>query len=139
MSLKAEATWYKHAIIYQVHVRTFSDANDDGIGDFAGLAQRLDYLQELGVSAIWLMPFFPSPLRDDGYDISDYKSVHPSYGTLEDFKKFLSIAHGRPSQLFSRAGRCSADTVDSDQKRNNRDIELGRNGGHCRWRRMAEA
>jgi len=95
LSLKAEATWYKHAIIYQVHVRTFSDANDDGIGDFAGLAQRLDYLQELGVSAIWLMPFFPSPLRDDGYDISDYKSVHPSYGTLEDFKKFLSIAHER--------------------------------------------
>jgi maltose alpha-D-glucosyltransferase/alpha-amylase len=95
LSLKAEATWYKHAIIYQVHVRTFSDANDDGIGDFAGLAQRLDYLQELGVSAIWLMPFFPSPLRDDGYDISDYKSVHPSYGTLEDFKRFLSIAHER--------------------------------------------
>jgi maltose alpha-D-glucosyltransferase / alpha-amylase len=95
LSLKLEAGWYKHAIIYQVHVRTFSDANGDGVGDFAGLAQRLDYLQELGVNAIWLMPFFPSPLRDDGYDISDYRSVHPSYGTLEDFKSFLSIAHDR--------------------------------------------
>jgi maltose alpha-D-glucosyltransferase/alpha-amylase len=95
LSLKLEAGWYKHAIIYQVHVRTFVDANGDGVGDFAGLAQRLDYLQELGVNAIWLMPFFPSPLRDDGYDISDYRSVHPSYGTLEDFKSFLSIAHER--------------------------------------------
>ena len=95
MSLKVEAGWYKHAIIYQVHVRTFVDSNGDGIGDFAGLAQRLDYVQELGVNAIWLMPFFPSPLRDDGYDISDYQSVHPSYGTLEDFKTFLSAAHDR--------------------------------------------
>ena len=95
MPLKLEPGWYKHAIIYQVHVRTFVDANGDGVGDFAGLAQRLDYLQELGVNAIWLMPFFPSPLRDDGYDISDYRSVHPSYGTLDDFKSFLSIAHER--------------------------------------------
>jgi maltose alpha-D-glucosyltransferase/alpha-amylase len=95
LSLKLEAGWYKNAIIYQVHVRSFFDANGDGIGDFAGLAQRLDYVQELGVNAIWLMPFFPSPLRDDGYDISDYYSVHPSYGTLEDFKSFLSIAHDR--------------------------------------------
>jgi maltose alpha-D-glucosyltransferase/alpha-amylase len=95
LSLKLEAGWYKRAIIYQVHVRTFVDANGDGIGDFAGLAQRLDYLQELGINAVWLMPFFPSPLRDDGYDISDYRSVHPSYGTLDDFKNFLSIAHER--------------------------------------------
>jgi maltose alpha-D-glucosyltransferase/alpha-amylase len=95
LSLKLEAGWYKHAVIYQVHVRSFFDANGDGVGDFAGLAQRLDYLQDLGVNAIWLMPFFPSPLRDDGYDISDYRSVHPSYGTLEDFKSFLSIAHER--------------------------------------------
>ncbi len=91
--MQREAGWYKDAVIYEVHVRTFYDSNGDGIGDFAGLAQRLDYLQELGVNAIWLMPFFPSPLRDDGYDISDYRSVHPSYGTLEDFKMFLSIAH----------------------------------------------
>ncbi len=93
--LKRDPGWYKDAIIYQVHVRAFSDSNGDGIGDFQGLAQRLDYVQELGVNAIWLMPFFPSPLRDDGYDISDYYSVHPSYGTLEDFKMFLSIAHDR--------------------------------------------
>jgi maltose alpha-D-glucosyltransferase/alpha-amylase len=93
--LKREPGWYKDAVVYQVHVRTFYDTNNDGIGDFAGLAQRLDYVQELGVNTIWLMPFFPSPLRDDGYDISDYRSVHPSYGTLEDFKKFLSIAHER--------------------------------------------
>ena len=87
--------WYKHAIIYQVHVRTFYDSNGDGIGDFAGLAQKLDYLQQLGITAIWLMPFFPSPLRDDGYDIADYYSVHPSYGTLDDFKFFLNAAHQR--------------------------------------------
>jgi maltose alpha-D-glucosyltransferase / alpha-amylase len=95
LSLMRQAGWYKDAIIYQVHVRTFSDSNGDGIGDFQGLAQRLDYLQELGVTAIWLMPFSPSPLRDDGYDIADYRSVHPSYGTLEDFKAFLSGAHDR--------------------------------------------
>jgi len=95
LPLKREPGWYKDAIIYQVHVRAFSDSNGDGIGDFQGLAQRLDYVQELGVNAIWLMPFFPSPLRDDGYDIADYRSVHPSYGTLEDFKSFLSIAHDR--------------------------------------------
>ena len=93
LPLERQPGWYKDAIIYQVHVRTFNDATGDGIGDFPGLAQRLDYVQELGVNAIWLMPFFPSPLRDDGYDISDYKSVHPSYGTLEDFQKFLAIAH----------------------------------------------
>jgi maltose alpha-D-glucosyltransferase / alpha-amylase len=95
LSLKREAGWYKDAIIYQVHVRTFIDSNGDGIGDFHGLAQRMDYVQELGVNAIWLMPFFPSPLRDDGYDISDYRSVHPSYGTLDDFKTFLANAHDR--------------------------------------------
>jgi maltose alpha-D-glucosyltransferase/alpha-amylase len=87
--------WYKDAIIYQVHVRTFHDSNGDGIGDFAGLEAKLDYLQELGISAIWLMPFFPSPLRDDGYDIADYNAVHSSYGTLEDFRKFLGSAHDR--------------------------------------------
>ena len=95
MTLPQDALWYKDAIIYQVHVRTFRDSNGDGIGDFRGLAEKLDYLQELGVNAIWLMPFFPSPLRDDGYDIADYRSVHPSYGTLDDFKHFLAIAHER--------------------------------------------
>jgi len=95
LPLKRDAGWAKEAIIYQVHVRAFFDSNGDGIGDFQGLAQRLDYVQEIGVNAIWLMPFFPSPLRDDGYDISDYKSVHPIYGTLDDFKTFLSGAHDR--------------------------------------------
>jgi maltose alpha-D-glucosyltransferase / alpha-amylase len=90
-----DGLWYKDAIIYQVHVRTFRDSNGDGIGDFRGLAEKLDYLQELGINALWLMPFFPSPLRDDGYDISDYRSVHPNYGTLDDFKNFLVAAHER--------------------------------------------
>ena len=95
MPLSPDALWYKDAIIYQVHVRTFRDSNGDGIGDFQGLDSKLDYLQELGINTIWLMPFFPSPLRDDGYDIADYHSVHPSYGTLEDFRKFLESAHDR--------------------------------------------
>jgi maltose alpha-D-glucosyltransferase / alpha-amylase len=90
-----DALWYKDAVIYQVHVRAFYDSSSDGNGDFRGLAQKLDYLQELGVTAIWLMPFFPSPLRDDGYDISDYRSVNPTYGTLDDFKAFLEAAHQR--------------------------------------------
>ena len=90
-----DGLWYKDAIIYQVHVRTFRDSNGDGIGDFRGLAEKLDYLQELGINALWLMPFFPSPLRDDGYDIADYRSVHPNYGTLDDFKTFLTAAHER--------------------------------------------
>ena len=95
MNSTKDALWYKDAIIYQVHVRTFHDSNGDGNGDFLGLEKKLDYLEELGVSAIWLMPFFPSPLRDDGYDIADYDSVHPSYGTLEDFRKVLDSAHRR--------------------------------------------
>jgi len=95
LPLNQNALWYKDAIIYQVHVRTFHDSNGDGVGDFQGLEQKLGYLQELGISAIWLMPFFPSPLRDDGYDISDYNSIHASYGTLEDFRNFLNSAHDR--------------------------------------------
>jgi maltose alpha-D-glucosyltransferase/alpha-amylase len=95
-----ETLWYKDAIIYQLHVRTFCDSNGDGIGDFPGLMQKLDYLQELGVNAIWLLPFFPSPLRDDGYDISDYTAVHPSYGVLEDFKMFLAAAHDRGMRII---------------------------------------
>ena len=95
MSLNRDVLWYKDAIVYQVHVRTFHDSNGDGIGDFQGLEEKLDYLQQLGINAIWLMPFFPSPLRDDGYDIADYNAVHSSYGTLEDFRKFLGSAHDR--------------------------------------------
>ena len=97
---KVDAAWYKRAVIYQVHVRAFYDSNGDGIGDFQGLAQRLDYLRDLGIDAIWLMPFFPSPLRDDGYDIADYFSVHPSYGTLDDFKSFLTAAHQRQIRVI---------------------------------------
>jgi len=92
---KLDAVWYRDAVIYQVHVRAFQDSNGDGIGDFIGLTQRLDYLEQLGIDTLWLMPFFPSPLRDDGYDIADYYSVHPSYGTLDDFKAFLNAAHQR--------------------------------------------
>jgi maltose alpha-D-glucosyltransferase / alpha-amylase len=92
--------WYKDAIIYEVAVKSFFDSNNDGIGDFAGLMQKLDYLQDLGVTCLWLLPFFPSPLRDDGYDISDYMSVHPSYGIVEDFKRFLDAAHDRGLQVM---------------------------------------
>ncbi|MGC2298220.1 MAG: maltose alpha-D-glucosyltransferase [Acidobacteriaceae bacterium] len=96
----ADPLWYKDAVIYEVHVKAFSDSNNDGIGDFPGLTQKLDYLQDLGVTCLWLLPFFPSPLRDDGYDISDYMSVHPSYGTLEDFQHFLNAAHDRGLQVM---------------------------------------
>lgn len=85
--------WYKDAIIYEVHVRAFYDSNDDGIGDFRGLTKKLDYLADLGITVIWLLPFYPSPLRDDGYDVSDYFTIHPSYGSLSDFQKFLRQAH----------------------------------------------
>lgn len=85
--------WYKDAIFYEVHVRAFKDSNGDGIGDFRGLIEKLGYLEELGVDTLWLLPFYPSPLKDDGYDIANYTDVHPSYGTLEDFKAFLCEAH----------------------------------------------
>ncbi|HEX9491798.1 MAG TPA: maltose alpha-D-glucosyltransferase, partial [Thermoanaerobaculia bacterium] len=87
--------WYKDAIIYQTHVKAFYDTNADGIGDFRGLTQKLDYLQDLGINILWLLPFYPSPLRDDGYDIANYTAVHPNYGTLADFKVFLREAHNR--------------------------------------------
>jgi len=100
LPINRDALWYKDAVIYQVHVRTFCDSNGDGIGDFQGLEQKLDYVRELGANAIWLMPFFPSPLRDDGYDIADYHSVHPSYGTLDDFRKLLASAHDRGIRII---------------------------------------
>jgi maltose alpha-D-glucosyltransferase/alpha-amylase len=96
----ADPLWYKDAVIYEVHVKAFYDSNNDGLGDFQGLMQKLDYLQDLGVTCLWLLPFFPSPMRDDGYDISDYMSVHPSYGTLEDFQHFLHAAHDRGLQVM---------------------------------------
>lgn len=103
MKKRSSATdplWYKDAVIYELHVRAFADSNNDGIGDFAGLMSRLDYLQDLGVTCLWLLPFFPSPLRDDGYDIANYVDVNPSYGTLNDFKLFLDAAHHRNMQVM---------------------------------------
>ncbi len=100
-SEQPDALWYKEAVIYQMHVKAFYDANGDGIGDFAGLTQRLDYIQELGVNTIWLLPFYPSPLRDDGYDIADYCNVHPDYGTLDDFREFVAEAHRRGLKVIT--------------------------------------
>lgn len=98
---REQADWYKDAIIYQLHIKAFMDSNSDGIGDFAGLMQRLDYVQELGVTAIWLLPFYPSPLRDDGYDIADYRSINPSYGSMKDFKAFVAEAHKRGIRVIT--------------------------------------
>ncbi len=99
-SSTTDPLWFKDAIIYELHVRAFADSNADGIGDFQGLISKLDYLQELGVTCLWLLPFFPSPLRDDGYDIADYVNVNPSYGTLDDFRQFLAEAHARNLQVM---------------------------------------
>ena len=98
---ESDPLWYKDAIIYEVHVRAFLDSDEDGMGDFRGLTKKLDYLQDLGITAIWLLPFFPSPWRDDGYDISDYNDVHPSYGTLRDFQNFLKQAHRRGIRVLT--------------------------------------
>jgi maltose alpha-D-glucosyltransferase/alpha-amylase len=93
--------WYKDAIFYEVHVKAFQDGNDDGVGDFRGLSERLDYLQDLGVDCIWLLPFYPSPLRDDGYDIADYDDVSPLYGKMADFEAFLKAAHRRGLRVIA--------------------------------------
>lgn len=87
------APWYKHAVFYELHVRTFFDSNDDGMGDFKGATAKLPYLRDLGITCIWLLPFYPSPLKDDGYDVADFYSVHPDLGTLEDLKEFVDTAH----------------------------------------------
>jgi maltose alpha-D-glucosyltransferase/alpha-amylase len=99
--LPEDPSWYRDAILYELHVRAFADSNDDGIGDFRGLAQKLGYLEDLGVTAIWLLPFYPSPLKDDGYDISDYMDVHPDYGTLSDFRAFVREAHARGIRVIT--------------------------------------
>ena len=93
--------WYKDAIIYEVHVRAFFDSDSDGHGDFPGLTQKLDYIQDLGITAIWLLPFYPSPLKDDGYDIAQYTGIHPQYGTLWDFKALLEAAHERGLRVIT--------------------------------------
>ena len=97
----AEPFWYKSGVIYEVHVRSFHDADGDGCGDFRGLTEKLDYLKDLGITAVWLLPFYPSPLKDDGYDTADYCDVHPQYGTLKDFKAFLREAHRRGLRVIT--------------------------------------
>jgi len=99
--MPTHSLWYKDAVIYQVHVRAFLDSNNDGIGDFPGLTQKLEYLQGLGINTLWLLPFYPSPLRDDGYDIADYENIHPSYGTLSDFDRFIEEAHRRDIRVIT--------------------------------------
>ena len=123
------SNWYQEAVIYELPVKSFHDSNNDGIGDFPGLIDKLEYIESLGVTCLWLLPFFPSPLRDDGYDISDYCQVHPSYGTLDDFKRFLDAAHGRGLRVvielvlnhtseqhawFQRARQAPAGSVERD-------------------------
>ena len=121
--------WYRDAIIYQVHIKAFVDSDADGIGDFRGLIGKLDYLQQLGVTAIWILPFYPSPQRDDGYDIADYYTVNPIYNTLREFKQLLRAAHSRGIRVitelvlnhtsdqhpwFQRARRAKPDSVYRD-------------------------
>jgi maltose alpha-D-glucosyltransferase/alpha-amylase len=100
-AMPVDPQWYRNAVIYQMHVRSFSDSNGDGIGDFVGATAKLDYLEELGVTAIWVLPFYPSPLRDDGYDIADYTSVNPSYGTIEEARAFIDEAHRRQIRVIT--------------------------------------
>ena len=97
----SDPVWYKDAIFYELRVRSFYDGNGDGIGDFPGLTAKLDYLQSLGVTTLWLLPFYPSPMRDDGYDIADYTNVHPVCGTLRDFKIFVREAHRRDLKIVT--------------------------------------
>ena len=99
--LSDDPLWYLDAVIYQLHVKAFFDSNGDGIGDFAGLTEKLDYIRDLGVNTIWVMPFYPSPLLDDGYDVSNYEDVHPPYGTREDVKRFVEEAHARGLRVIT--------------------------------------
>jgi maltose alpha-D-glucosyltransferase/alpha-amylase len=100
-AIERDPIWYKRGVIYEVHVRAFNDSNADGTGDFRGLTSKLDYLRDLGIKAIWLLPFYPSPLKDDGYDIANYCDVHPMYGTLGDFQLFLKEAHRRGLRVIT--------------------------------------
>src|SRR5271157_1323575 len=93
--------WYKDAIFYEVYIRAFADGNGDGQGDFIGLTERLDYFRDLGVDCLWISPMYPSPLRDDGYDISNYTNIHPNYGSLNDFREFLAGAHQRGLKVIA--------------------------------------
>src|SRR5258708_37072389 len=97
----SDPLWYKDAVIYEAHVRAFFDSNNDGIGDFRGLTDKLDYLQGLGINALWILPFYPSPLRDDGYDVAYYEWVHPGYGTVRDVARFVEEAAKRGSRVIT--------------------------------------
>lgn len=100
-SLIDDPLWYKDALIYQTHVKAFMDSDGDGTGDFVGLTQKLDYIRDLGVNCIWLLPFYPSPMRDDGYDIADYRNVNPAYGSRRDFRRFIDAAHRRGLRVIT--------------------------------------
>jgi maltose alpha-D-glucosyltransferase/alpha-amylase len=160
---RGDAQWYRDAIIYQLHVKSFFDSTNDGIGDFAGLAQKLDYVRDLGVTAIWLMPFYPSPLRDDGYDIADYRGTNPAFGTMRDFRRLVREAHDRGLRVitelvinhtsdqhpwFQRARKAKPGTVarnfyvwsDSDQKyKDTRIIFLDTEPSNWSWDPVAKA
>jgi len=101
VEIQDDPLWYKDVIIYQLHVKTFYDSNGDGYGDFAGLIEKLDYIEELGVTCIWILPFYPSPLRDDGYDIADYVNINPLYGSMQDAKNFITEAHRRGIRVIT--------------------------------------
>ncbi|MGH6739451.1 MAG: alpha-amylase family glycosyl hydrolase, partial [Bradyrhizobium sp.] len=96
-----DGLWFKDAIVYQLHVKAFQDSNGDGVGDFAGLTERLDYLRDLGVTTLWLLPFYPSPGRDDGYDISDYGDINRQFGTMRDFRRFMQEAKRRGLRVIT--------------------------------------
>src|SRR5258705_13702604 len=96
-----DALWYKDAIIYQLHVKAFFPSNNDGVGDFRGLLQKLDYLRSLGITCVWLLPFYPSPQKDDGYDIAEYRNINPAYGTMRDFRAFVREAHDRDIRVIT--------------------------------------
>jgi maltose alpha-D-glucosyltransferase/alpha-amylase len=98
---RSDTQWYRDAIVYQLHVKSFFDANGDGVGDFEGAAAKLDYVKDLGATAIWVMPFYPSPLKDDGYDIADYRGINPAYGTMRNFRRFVRAAHERGLRVIT--------------------------------------
>lgn len=123
-----QKNWYKDAVIYQLHVKSFFDSNNDGIGDFPGLTMKLDYLEKMGITAIWLLPFYPSPLKDDGYDIADYMDINPSYGTMADFKVFLREAHRRGMRVITEMVLNHTSDQHEWFKRS-RTASPGRNGG----------
>ena len=101
VSTRSNPLWFKNALVYEAHVKAFHDSNNDGVGDFEGMRQKLDYLQDLGITALWLLPFYPSPLKDDGYDIAKYRGIHPAYGTMRDFRRLVRACHDRGIRVIT--------------------------------------